>query len=285
MLETYLNHIDEHIRFLHATKKVRNVDFHLHHGCEIYFLLQGDVHYFVEKTVYPLRFGDLILTNEHEIHKPSFSSESVYERITLEFPPTLALLYQTAEFQPLSCFYDRPKGERNKLSLSSKETSALLGLFLRYEQLQKNPSPGDAILKLSCFMELLVYINALFSMNKQPDTGLDLHHKLSPVLDYIERHLEEDLSLDRLEKLFYINKYYLIKLFKKYTGSTIHEYIVSKRISLAKKLLSEGCNVTEAYLQCGFNDYTSFLRMFKKKVGLLPKDYPEAVRSPRLAKQ
>jgi AraC-like DNA-binding protein len=251
------------------------VDFHLHQGCEIYFLLKGDVNYFVEKTVYPLQIGDLIITNEHEIHKPSFSTKALYERITIEFDPSLVEPYCTEGYSLLSCFYDRKIGQRNKVSLTARDTATLLSLLMKYDILHKNPQPGDAVLKLSVFLELLVLINRLFAEHKQHDQGqgMDLHDTLSPVLDYIELHLNEELSLDKLQELFYINKFYLIKLFKKYTGSTIYEYIISKRIALAKRLLSEGRTVTEACLASGFNDYTSFLRMFKKKVGLLPKEY------------
>ncbi|MEK3721205.1 AraC family transcriptional regulator [Paenibacillus sp. FSL H8-0034] len=273
LLHTYLDQIDQYIQFLHVQRKSHSIDFHLHQGCEIYFLLQGDVKYFVEKTVYPLQFGDLIITNQHEIHKPSFSSDVVYERITIEFDPQLAALFQTDDFNPLSCFYDRPIGKRNKLSLTSTDSAALLSLFMKYDALKNHPSLGNAVMKMGCFMEILVHINRLFQEQKLTDQGLDLHHKLSPVLDYIEMNLGEDLSLDQLEKQFFINKYYLIKLFKKYTGNTIHEYIIYKRISLAKKLLAEGSSVTEACMVSGFNDYTSFLRMFKKKVGTLPRDY------------
>ncbi|UVI33394.1 AraC family transcriptional regulator [Paenibacillus spongiae] len=277
MLTPYLNMIDHHIQYLHVQRAKPHVEFHLHRGCEIFFLIQGDVKYFVEKTVYPLRFGDLIITNEHEIHKPSFSTEALYERITIEFPPAMAELFHTDGFNPLDCFYNRPNGQRNKVAMSAKDSSLMMSLFQKYEYYQANPADGDAILKLGCFMEILVLINRLFKQ-QQPGNGIDPHHKLSPVLDYIELHLDRDLSLDCLEKKFYINKYYLLKLFKKHTGSTVHEYIVSKRIGMAKKLLVEGCDVMEACLKSGFNDYTSFLRMFKKKVGLLPKDYVKSVR-------
>ncbi|MCR8631652.1 MULTISPECIES: AraC family transcriptional regulator [Paenibacillus] len=279
MFAAYLDHIDQNIKYTHVQKQVSKIDFHLHRGCEIYFLLKGDVKYFVEKTIYPLQFGDLIITNEHEIHKPAFSSDALYERIVIEFNPSMAMLFQTAGFDPLECFYNRANGEQNKMSLTQKEIAALESLFMKYEYLLKNPSGGAELLKFSCFMEILVLINQLFLNQKHSDTGINMHQKLSPILDYIEQNLDQNLSLDQLEKEFYINKYYLIKLFKKYTGSTIHEYIIYKRISLAKKYLSQGSNVTEACMKSGFNDYSSFLRMFKKRIGVTPREYLKSTES------
>ncbi|NIK75018.1 AraC-like DNA-binding protein [Paenibacillus castaneae] len=283
MLEQYLDRIDQNIKYMHVTKAVHNIDFHLHAGCEIYFLIHGDVRYFVEKAVYPLQYGDLIITNEHEIHKPSFSSSERYERITIEFDPMMVKAFVTADYDPLACFYNRPQGKRNKLSLTPKETSQLMELFMKYESLDRNRAGGAAVLKLGCMMELLITINDLYHKQKHTSNEMDLHHKLTPILDYIELHLHEDLSLSELERRFFINKYYLLRQFKQYTGSTVHEYIVSKRVSLAKKYLAEGVGVLEACMRCGFNDYSSFLRMFKKKTGVQPKEYQKGVRTGGLA--
>jgi quercetin dioxygenase-like cupin family protein len=60
-------------------------DFHLHDLFEIYFFISGNVHYFIEKKVYTLHYGDLLLMNSQEIHKPSCSPGEPYERITIHF--------------------------------------------------------------------------------------------------------------------------------------------------------------------------------------------------------
>jgi AraC-like DNA-binding protein len=96
---------------------------------------------------------------------------------------------------------------------------------------------------------------------------------LIPILDYIDSHLDADLTLGALGRRFYMNPSHLSRLFKKGTGSNIHEFIIYKRISQAKKLLGDGCGVTETCSRCGFNDYANFLRMFKRKVGVSPGRY------------
>ncbi|WNR42662.1 AraC family transcriptional regulator [Paenibacillus roseipurpureus] len=274
MLADYLTYLDNHVNFVHATRKPPfNVHFHLHKGCEIFFLIRGDVNYFVEKTVYPLQYGDLIITNEHEIHKPALTTDAMYERVTIEFNPALIALFQTETIQPLQCFYDRPLGENNKITLTEQETSTLVALFQRYHETKKHPHSGVALTKLGCMLEIVTLVQRAFDTNKEKELGIGLHARLTPILAYLNQHLAEDLSLEKLEMTFFISRYHLSRLFKKHTGSTIHEYIVYKRIALAKQLLKDGANVTEACMGSGFNDYTGFLRMFKKKVGVLPKQY------------
>ncbi|OCT15275.1 hypothetical protein A8709_14345 [Paenibacillus pectinilyticus] len=281
MISDYLAHIDEHVNFQHATRKPPfNVHFHLHQGCEIFFLIRGDVNYFVDKTVYPLQYGDLIITNEHEIHKPALLSDATYERVTIEFNPAIIALFQTEYIQPLHCFYNRPLGENNKIRLTEQEASSLVSLFHTYHQTQKHSFHGDALIKLGCMLEIISLVGRYYETRNDKDPGLDLPPRLTPILAYLNQHLAEDLSLERLEKLFFISKYHLSRLFKKHTGSTIHEYIVYKRISLAKQLLKDGANVTEACMGSGFNDYTGFLRMFKKKIGVLPKNYAKQANTP-----
>jgi AraC-like DNA-binding protein len=274
MISDYLAQIDDHINFLHATRKPPfNVHFHLHKGCEIFFLIRGDVNYFVDKTVYPLQYGDLIITNEHEIHKPALTTDAMYERVTIEFNPALLTQFQTESFQPLQCFYDRPLGEHNKITLTELEHATLVDLFQKYNHAKKHPFEGDALMKLGYLLAILSHVHRFYETNKEKALGVDLPIRLTPILAYLNQHLAEDLSLEQLEKQFYISRYHLSRLFKKHTGSTIHEYIVFKRIALAKRLLKDGATVTEACLGSGFNDYTGFLRMFKKKVGVLPKHY------------
>ena len=65
----------------------------------------------------------------------------------------------------------------------------------------------------------------------------------------------------------------LCRLFKKHLGTTVSKYIMSKRISEAKKLLKSGLGVQLTAEKCGFTDYTSFIRAFNRTVGTPPGRY------------
>ena len=259
--------------FSHIQVPNPRVEFHLHEGFEVFFLISGDINYFVEKKIYPLQYGDLIFTNNREIHKPSFRSNKLYERICLEFHPSIIRPFCTPELDLLGCFLNRANGEQNKLALTPRQTEEILALFRRIERLNADDRQGSDLLRLGCVLELLVRMNRLF-LNIEPEPEhTNIPEKLAPVLEYIDTHLDADLSLEVLEKTFYLNRFYLSKLFKGSTGSNLHNYILYKRIASAKQLLAEGASVSVACARSGFNDYSNFLKQFKRTVGMSPGQY------------
>jgi AraC-like DNA-binding protein len=270
-----IHHHTRQINYRHRRmEQPPKFDFHLHDRFEVYFLLSGDVHYFIEKNVYPLAHGDLLVMNDRELHKPTFRSNLPYENIVIHFDPGVtepfASLYR---FDLLECFRSRQAGERNKLHFHPHQLEEAHSLFHKMDGLARQPDEGADLLLTTCLIELLVLLNRAVRQNASPLAPSAVPHQLSPVLDYIDHHLDHDLTLESLEQLFFMNKYYMSRLFRQSTGSTVHEYILLKRIALAKKLLHEGYNVTDACQMSGFNDYSNFIRMFKRTVGVPPGQY------------
>jgi len=250
-----------------------NVNFHFHDEFEIYFLISGDVNYFVENNMYPLNYGDLIITNNQEIHRPSLGKDRLYERITLQFTPDIVSAFNSPRLNLLSCFLNKPKGEQNKISLNPSQVKEIRRLFNQIEHLKNKSFVGYEILKLNYLIELLVFINTTFMNENRSDSKLP--ELITSLLEYIDKNLDKDLTLESLSKKFYVDRFYMGRVFKKGTGSNIHEYILFKRIAMAKDILSEGYTVTETCEKCGFNDYSNFLKMFKRIVGVSPGKYKD----------
>lgn len=107
---------------------------------------------------------------------------------------------------------------------------------------------------------------------KEKRTGRQYNRALE-IMTYINEHISETLSICNIAEHFFLSTSYLSVIFKKETGMTINKYITSQRIMLAKVRLSEGHSVTETCELCGFKDYSNFLKVFKKTVGISPKIY------------
>ena len=74
-----------------------------------------------------------------------------------------------------------------------------------------------------------------------------------------------------LAKRFYLSKTHLNRIFKQSTGTTVWEYITIKRLFLAKELIAAGRQPTDVCTQCGFKDYTTFFRSYKRHFGISPR--------------
>ena len=89
-------------------------------------------------------------------------------------------------------------------------------------------------------------------------------------IDYINAHLTEDLSIEKLSSHFYINRYYLMHIFRDETGGTVGNYISSKRLLMARNMIRSGTAATQACFGCGFGNYSAFYRAYKKEYGISP---------------
>ena len=90
---------------------------------------------------------------------------------------------------------------------------------------------------------------------------------------HINNHLEEDLSIPALASVCSLSPYHMMRVFKEETGFTIGSYITEKRLARARELLALGVNATTACYQCGFQNYSTFLRACKLRYVQLQKDF------------
>ena len=91
---------------------------------------------------------------------------------------------------------------------------------------------------------------------------------------HLDEHYVEKITLDDLAKRFFINKFYLSKIFKETYGTTVNNYLISKRITRAKQLLRfTDMTVDEIGVAVGMGDANYFSRMFRKVEGTSPSEY------------
>ena len=87
------------------------------------------------------------------------------------------------------------------------------------------------------------------------------------LLQYLNLHLADPLTIDELAARFYISKYHMMRRFRQETGYSVHGYLTEKRLLLARQLLGRGCTPAEAAVQAGYQDYSTFSRAYKKQFG------------------
>ena len=100
---------------------------------------------------------------------------------------------------------------------------------------------------------------------------------MQEILSYVNQHFTTPIKLDALARNFGVSVSFLSHEFVKYTGRSVYDYVLYRRILLAKELISSAIPLNEVAFQCGFNDYSSFLRSFTKMAGMSPSAYRKSV--------
>ena len=112
------------------------------------------------------------------------------------------------------------------------------------------------------------------SWNPESVTVSRKRMELVEIKNYLDEHYTDKISLDDLAERFFINKFYLSKIFKETYGTTVNNYLISKRITRAKQLLRfTDMTVEEIGVAIGMGDANYFSRMFRKVEGSSPSEY------------
>ena len=135
--------------------------------------------------------------------------------------------------------------------------------------MQQEGTFGAALLRQALFTQLMVEVNRL-SLTGGTVSAADGDSKIISILQYLNAHLTEPLTIDELAARFYISKYHMMRRFRDETGYTIHNYITEKRLLLAQQLLEQGLPLGETALRCGYQEYSTFSRAYKKQFGHSP---------------
>lgn len=256
----------------YSEKTDADTNVHVHECCEVFFNISGGKSYLIGDRVYEVEKGDLFIINQFEAHKITCLENIAFKRFVLEIHPAFIYSCSTETTDLSHCFYTRGENVSNKISLSENEQAELTAMF---ETLKSDNKFGDDIIKNSAVLSLLVFINKLFIKRCESDifkNNID-DRLVKQAIAYINANFSENISLETIAGELYISVNQLCRVFKKNLGTTVTKYIAGKRISEAKKLLKNGCSVSDAAQMSGYHDYANFIRAFKKSVGVSPGKY------------
>ena len=271
-----VGYLNDNFKIFHIRdKKDIKFEYHHHDFSKIVILIDGDLTYYLEGKAYILKPWDILFVNKNEIHKPVVNPNKYYERIVIWLNPDFMAKYAQGNNNLLKCFEVAIKNNYNLLRLNMKSIDIIKNLIQDIQNCNNSNEFGSEILKESLFVQLMVLMNRLFlNSDKNRDIeDIQYDKTIEGVLNYINSNLENDLSIDTIASEFFISKYYLMRKFKNQIGSSIHNYVVQKRLILARSLISDGLSMSSVCSRCGFNDYSSFVRAFKKVYGVSPSNY------------
>lgn len=238
---------------------------------EIFYLIQGDVTFILENNRFTLPEDSLVLIPLNTTHTIISNSSNPVERYSVHFIPQLLPAEHRSDL--LRPFHENKYG--SNFYFAEVSQSRLPRCF---DSLSDFDTLPEDILDLysSIILESILIHILTFSR-----TANMISPAYSPttqkVIDYLNLHLTEALSLDNIAAALYMNKDHLNREFKKNLGITIKDYIQYQRILLAqdiirKKQITDTACLTEVALAAGFQSYSTFYRSYKRVLGYSPSE-------------
>lgn len=224
-------------------------------------VLSGSGKLTYEGESYDLKAGDCAFIDCRKSYSHSTSDELWSLRWCHFYAPSLPAVYEKYKERG-GCPVFRPDN---------------VGAFTHLlSELYELASSSDYIRDMRINEKLAALLTLLMEQSWHPESAKVSRKRLelSAVKDYLDEHYTEKIALDTLAEMFFINKFYMTKIFKESYGTTVNGYLIFKRITRAKQLLRfTDMTVDEIGNAVGMEDANYFSRMFRKVEGISPSEY------------
>jgi len=265
IMRSYLENTQITLETAHYTKVNAGwkFDFNLTDVNRLYYIREGEGWIRVRNKLYHPKPGQLLLLPAGVRLAFGRLNDNGFGKYWCHFTATVGEvnLFQMLDLPCCIDVQDEPALE--------KKFQTLIALY-------QNPSSLTSPLRIKSL--LLELVSDYMEASLGPDRGLRLAPtaetgKINTVLEYIEEHLQEQMTVEELARLVHFHPNYFMQYFKTMLGLSPIAYINRKRMDKAKELLmSTGLSVTDVADQIGLELYY-FSRLFKKQSGLSPTEY------------
>lgn len=261
--------------YYYSDTKYLEIAAHTHPYYELYFFVEGEADYEIEGKTSPLSFGDFIIVPPGIRHRAVLrEGGKSYRRFVFWVKEEYLQRWEAAcpSFVFLHTYLSSP--ERRFIFHNDNVTfnSILRDIMELLEEMHGERYGREDMIVLRS-LDLLLHLNRLVHDAVHPPLAKEEKDLYVKVSEYVENHLEEDLSLETLAGEFFVSKYHLAHNFKDHLGISVHQYILKKRLQACKNAIIRDESITLVYSHYGFHDYPSFYRAFKKEFGIGPKEY------------
>lgn len=257
--------------------------FHAHRGIEMLYIYNGHGEIMVENETYPIHDHMLVWFQPYQLHRiivPAAPNRS-YIRTNLTFDPCF-LEHYLPVFPHLAKFFRNMwKGSLQKQVFYAMERTPIADLL---EELHHSASDSAANKQEATGFLMLRLIRLLQDqVSGERTAGSPLHSRgeshVERIADWLDDHYKQPFSLENLAVHLHLSPYHISHLFKQFTGMTLSEYVIQRRVREACVLLANtGKSVKEIAAEVGHLSPSYFSQMFKKSKGISPEQYRKSIR-------
>lgn len=255
---------------------VSSIPPHVHRFYEILFVTQGkQIEYILDSKRYQLEQGSILFIPAGSVHHPLLgqSNKSAYKRYTLwfeaEFFDSICSKFPSVGYVFEQCV----QKDDYLLQCTDSELPELLEILNGLRREMKNQQFGWEAQVAIGAVSVMNHLSRAYHSHDLTSVRPVRNTKLDDALDYINRHFHEQLTAEGLAQKIFVSKSTLNQLFQKNLGTSIYQYILRRKLLQAKILILQGESMGTICEKCGFSDYATFYRAFKKMFGMTPNEY------------
>jgi len=260
-------------------------EFHCHDFFEFYFYYKGGQYFSIENDLYKLEPGQMFIIPPFYMHGLSGVGEMIdYERAYVNISPQTMKLLGCEQIDLNQFFQSCVTKGMNHIQLKAEDAEYVRHLVQRLQENQHTTRQMDRFQNYALLQQLISLICRVVDQSQAVPGPVVSSGIIQQVLAHINSHYTQPLKIADLARQFNVSVSYLSHEFTKYTNRSIYDYILYRRVMLAKEMIHSNESLNVIACQCGFNDYSNFLRMFNKVVGISPREYRNELRR-QLAEQ
>lgn len=253
---------------------------HFHSEYEIYLLLRGRRRLFFGNRSYLMEAGTLALIDSNRIHMTCSvpdDADSHYERIILYLRKEKVEEFdQSFPELEMGGFFQQHNGIFVLSAEAQEQTMEMFRAVMRELDGQQGKCRTLIDLEILRFFVQFWRVNrpASYLIDEQRSCEKGKYATVYAVSDYISVHFQEQITLERLAKEFYVSKSYLSRSFKEVVGFGFREYVNILRIQLAQEMLGNSdLSISEISEAVGFESVSYFGQVFQKHLAISPSQY------------
>ena len=257
----------------------RSYSAHRHTSFEIALFKKGSGIYYCNDRNLEFQAGDIFIFSTNEEHFISKINEEMLV-MNLHFEPQYIYepLHSGQDNSFLRIFFDRSDSFCNRLPREHRMRKHILRLFDELEnEFFGKPENYELMIKTKILSMLVLLTREFGYVNEIPQYDVSspkCTNEILAIMEHINQNIDTNITLEQLSQVGNLSPNYLCAVFKQMNGMTVWEYILIRRVDMAKKLLKEGNeSILNIQLACGFRSSSNFNKAFKKLVGMSPSEY------------
>jgi AraC-like DNA-binding protein len=257
---------------------------HLHDWYELVYVYRGKGTFFIDRTFYEMRQGDLFAIPGNTIHRAFPDKDEPVTSTAVFFSPGLiqsATLGETVSY--LQCFEQAKRLRNYKFTLPFPERLTLQDRIEGIREELRAAEPGYRHAVALSLHQILLQLSRGRGQadTRRPANPVSGSHWMNGIMLHIDRNLQGNVGLSALAGRASVTPAHFSRVFKEMTGMNVSEYVTTKRIFKARELLLEtDLSIGDIAGSCGFESLPHFHRMFKRVMGATPAAYRKDAKGP-----